>query len=118
MVLRKIQSRSARTLSCEPTSIGEPQITTSGSPMSTPHQRVARHLAATSWLTRRLPMKNTSGSPVEPPVVKRDKPGDWRCFIASVLARMISLVKRGSSCSTSRLLIAAGRIPRSAISWL
>jgi hypothetical protein len=64
-------SRQARRRSCAPSSMGEPQTTISGSPMSTPHQRVARHLAATSWLTRSLPMKNTSGSPEEPPVLKR-----------------------------------------------
>ena len=33
------------------------------SPMSTSHQRVARHLAATSWLRPALPMKKISGSP-------------------------------------------------------
>jgi hypothetical protein len=54
--------------SCAPSSIGEPQTTISGSPMSTPHQRVARHFAATSWLTRSRPRPKISGSPVEPPV--------------------------------------------------
>ena len=63
--VRSSRSRSARTRSCAPSSIGEPQTTISGSPMSTPHQRVARHFAATSWLTRSGPMKKTSGSPLK-----------------------------------------------------
>ena len=46
----------ARSRSCAPSSIGEPQTTISGSPISTPHHRVARHFAATSWLIRSFPM--------------------------------------------------------------
>jgi hypothetical protein len=55
-MVRITRSRTARARSCAPNSIGEPQTTISGSPMSTSHQRVARHLAATSWLTRSLPI--------------------------------------------------------------
>ena len=64
--VRSSVSRMARMRSCAVSSMGEPQTTISGSPMSTSHQRVARHLAATSWLTRWLPMKKISGSPLEP----------------------------------------------------
>ena len=71
--VRSSLSRQCLMWSCLPNSMGEPQTTISGSPMSTPHHRVARHLAATSWLTRLLPMKKTSGSPEEPPVLKRHR---------------------------------------------
>jgi hypothetical protein len=69
-------------LSWVPSSIGEPHTTISGSPISTSHQRVARHLAATSWVTRSVPMKKISGSPLEPPVLKRASP--WASSARSV----------------------------------
>ena len=97
--------------SCLPSSTGDPQSTISGSPMSTPHQRVARHLAATSCVTRPGPMKNTSGSPLEPPVlywISRPAVSD---FIASVLARIVALSRNGSACRSSMDRSADGSKP-------
>jgi hypothetical protein len=52
-------SRKKRTRSCVPSSMGEPQTTISGSPISTSHQRVARHFGGPSWVTRSVPMKKS-----------------------------------------------------------
>ena len=109
--VRRSLSRQCLMRSCLPNSIGEPQTTISGSPMSTPHQRVARHLAATSWLTRLLPTKKIRGSPEDPPVLSRARPCAWPCLNASVLARMSDLVRNGRRCRSAVLWMPVGSKP-------
>src|SRR3569833_1069136 len=102
--VRNSASRTLRRRSCAPSSMGEPHTTTSGSPISPSHQRVARHLAATSWLTRSLPSKYTSGSPLEPPVLKRASCRAWVDVNRSLWVRMRDMVSKGSLCRSSKLV--------------
>ena len=113
--VRSTRSRASRTRSWVDNSIGEPQTTISRSPTSTPHQRVARHFAATSWLTRSRPIKNTRGAPEEPPVLDRTSPSALSAVSSPVFTRISSLSSSGKCWRSARVLKSPGTRPLSFI---